>query len=189
MKQRVLLGVLFFSIFQNLVLAQELTIVAYNVEFSRTAKYSKITDLHAPLKPDIIGFSEVPNGGWTKKVVYGNHILQYPQLTHKHYGRFKSILSKHPIVEGRDVVTQGDGWKPTGAICGIIISEGDTVTVYSLHVPTGIKDSLTSASFDLIKYLELNHRVNDKVILAGYFNDVNYSQSMNLYYKNGFEST
>lgn len=204
MKKILLLGVLCFSISQNLVLGQELTVVAYNVEFSRTTRPENVADLLAPVKPDIICFSEVPNGGWTGKVgkildmpyhfigsvASGNHILQYPDLTHKHFGKFKSILSKHPIVEGRDVITQGDGWRPAGAVRGtIVLPEGDSITVYSLHVPTGIESPSTSASFDLVKYLNLNHGDNDNIVLAGDFNDLNDSQSMRLYYENGFEST
>ncbi len=185
------------------LLGQEVTVITYNVEFSRTTFHYKIADLLKPLNPDVICFTEVPNGGWTEKVgeilnmpysfvgsvSSGNHIHQYPDLTHKHFGKFKSILSKYPIVGGRDVVTEGIGWKPSGAVKGtIVLSETDSVTIYSLHVPTGIEDPPSSASNDLVKYLKLNHKENEKVVLAGDFNDVNDSGSMKLYYEIGFES-
>ena len=97
----------------------------------------KFAEFLKPLNPDIVLLSEVPRLSRGKKgkdwsdrmadalglghvhvVSSANHKApKWPDLSGNYGGKYKSILSRTPLSNGRDVKVEGSGWRKCGS-CG-----------------------------------------------------------------------
>lgn len=178
-----------------------LRVVAYNVACGQWAMPEQIAEVLKPLKPDIVLLSEVPKANpgkgmkdWSQRMaevlglehVYvgavssANHKApQWGDITGKYGGKFKSILSRTPLTEGRDILVEGSGWKPASAVRVETEIGGRKFALYSLHLPGYAHHSKPPTSPDAWggakhKQLAGHIRAEDaacEVIVGGDFNE------------------
>jgi endonuclease/exonuclease/phosphatase family metal-dependent hydrolase len=135
----------------------KLRVIAYNVACGQWATPEQIAELLKPLNPDILLLSEVPiaNKGknvkdWSQRmaealglghvhvgaVSSANHKApKWLDLTGNYGGKFKSILSRTPLSEGKDIKVEGSGWRCAGAVRAETEVAGRKIALYSLHLP------------------------------------------------------
>jgi len=183
--------------------AKKIKVIAYNIEFGRNTSPEEMSSFLKSQKADIICFNEVPAQGWTEKVgkilgmhysyegkiASANHEKEYKDKTKLYYGKYKSILSKYPLENPHEVLLEGLRWSPASAVIAtVIVSKKKSVLVFSLHIPTGVDNPENSKAFHLGQILEKEYSDNDRVILAGDFNDRYDSKPMQYLYNQGFSN-
>jgi len=134
-----------------------LRLVTYNVACGQWGTPQEIGKALSKEKPDIVFLNEVPTASegkdvedWTKLVakelglkhVYvgtissANHKApDWGDLTGNHGGKFKSIISRTPLIKTEDIATKGRGWSPASAIRVVTKVAGSEISLYSLHLP------------------------------------------------------
>lgn len=137
--------------------ASKIRVVAYNVACGQWATPEQIAEILKPLKPDIVLLSEVPKANRDKKVKdWSQRLAEALGLEHVHVGavssanhkapkwgdvtgdyggKFKSIISRTPLKEGRDILVEGSGWKRASAVRVETEINGQKFALYSLHLP------------------------------------------------------
>ena len=135
----------------------KLRVIAYNVACGKWATPEQIAELLKPLKPDLVLLSEVPKANkgknvkdWSQRmaealglghvhvgaVSSANHKApKWLDLTGNYGGKFKSILSRTPLSEGKDIKVEGSGWRCAGAVRAETEVAGRKFALYSLHLP------------------------------------------------------
>ena len=151
------LSILSILLSANQASATKLRVVAYNVACGQWATPERIAQELEVLKPDIVLLSEVPKANRGKKVKDWSHRLADAlDLDHVHVGtvssaghkspnwgdptgnyggKFKSILSRTPLTEGKDISVEGSGWKRASAVRVETEIDGRKFALYSLHLP------------------------------------------------------
>lgn len=118
-------------------------VVSYNVETGKKGKPSEIATVFSKFQPDIIGFSEVPNGDWTARV--GKHLgMDYHYVgaiaSKHHTNKYKSILSRTPLTGMEEFELNVDrGWNPASAVRAKTVIRGLPITIYSVHFSRSAK--------------------------------------------------
>jgi len=137
--------------------ATKLRVVAYNVACGQWATPEQIAEVLKPLNPDIVLLSEVPKANRGKDVKDWSHRLADAlELDHVHVGtsssaghkspkwgdptgnyggKFKSILSRTPLTEGKDILVEGSGWKRANPVRAETVIAGRKFALYALHLP------------------------------------------------------
>ena len=135
----------------------KLRVVAYNVACGQWATPEQIAGLLKPLHPDIVLLSEVPkpNQGkdvkdWSLRVAEalglkhvhvgtsssaGHKSPEWGDATGNYGGKFKSIISRTPLTNGKDLVVEGSGWKRANPVRVETEIAGRKFAIYSLHLP------------------------------------------------------
>ena len=135
----------------------KLRVVAYNVACGQWATPEQIAGLLEPLNPDIVLLSEVPkpNQGkdvkdWSLRVAEalglkhvhvgtsssaGHKSPKWGDATGNYGGKFKSIISRTPLINGKDMVVEGSGWKRANPVRVETEIAGRKFALYSLHLP------------------------------------------------------
>ena len=135
----------------------KLRVVAYNVACGQWATPEQIAGLLKPLNADIVLLSEVPKANRGKDVKdWSLRLAEALGLDHVHVGtsssaghkspkwgdptgnyggKFKSILSRTPRTEGRDIEVEGSGWKRAKPVRAETVINGRKFALYSLHLP------------------------------------------------------
>jgi len=135
----------------------KLRVVAYNVACGQWATPEQIAVELKPLNPDIVLLSEVPKANRGKDVKDWSHRLaealdldhvhvgtvssanhkapKWGDVTGNYGGKFKSILSRTPLTEGKDYLPEGSGWKRASAVRVETEIGGRKFALYSLHLP------------------------------------------------------
>ena len=151
------LSILSIILSANQASATKLRVVAYNVACGQWATPERIAQELKVLKPDIVLLSEVPKANRGKKAKDWSHRLADAlDLDHVHVGtvssaghkspnwgdptgnyggKFKSILSRTPLTEGKDISVEGSGWKRASAVRVETEIDGRKFALYSLHLP------------------------------------------------------
>ena len=151
------LSILSIILSANQASATKIRVVAYNVACGQWATPERIAQELKVLKPDIVLLSEVPKANRGKKVKDWSHRLADAlDLDHVHVGtvssaghkspkwgdptgnyggKFKSILSRTPLTEGKDISVEGSGWKRASAVRVETEIDGRKFALYSLHLP------------------------------------------------------
>ncbi|MBC8768547.1 endonuclease/exonuclease/phosphatase family protein [Arenibacter sp. BSSL-BM3] len=200
-----LLYVLFIYTPLNNLQGQELKVIAYNVEFGKNTTPKTVSALLQSEKADIICFNEVPGQGWTKKVgkylglaysyegtiASANHETEFKDKTKNYYGKYKSILSRYRLKDKHEIILDGDGWSPSSVVAASLkIPKTDkSIQIYSLHVPSGKSHPETSKVEHLSRIIGNGTKGIEKIILAGDFNDVQDSKSLQYLYDIGFSNS
>jgi len=134
-----------------------LRVLAYNVACGQWATPEQIGELLKPLNPDIVLLSEVPKANRGKNVKdWSQRLAEALDLDHVHVGtvssaghkspkwgdptgnyggKFKSILSRTPLTECKDIPVEGSGWQRANPVRALTEVGGRTFAIYSLHLP------------------------------------------------------
>ena len=151
------LSILSIILSANQASATKIRVVSYNVACGQWATPERIAQELKVLKPDIVLLSEVPKANRGKKAKDWSHRLADAlDLDHVHVGtvssaghkspkwgdptgnyggKFKSILSRTPLTEGKDIPVEGSGWKRASAVRAETEIDGRKFALYSLHLP------------------------------------------------------
>ena len=135
----------------------KLRVLAYNVACGQWATPEQIAEVLKPLNPDIVLLSEVPKANRGKKVKDWSHRLgdalglghvrvgmvssanhkapTWGDVTGNYGGKFKSVLSRTPLTEGKDFLPEGSGWARASAFRVETEINGRKFALYSLHLP------------------------------------------------------
>lgn len=176
-------------------------IISYNIEYAKATTPEEVAVFLKPENADVICFCEVPNGEWTDlagkelgmkysyvgKVASANHEEQYPDKTGKYYGKFKAIISKTPLTETHEELLEGTGWSPVSVVLAGTVISGKPLLIGSLHVPSGVKDTLNSCSADIAKIMDRSKY--ERIIISGDYNDLTDSEPLQPLYKSGFKNS
>lgn len=179
----------------------KLRVVAYNVACGQWATPEQIAELLEPLKPDVVLLSEVPKANpgeevkdWSQRMaealglghVYvgtvssANHKApKWSDVTGQYGGKFKSILSRTPLSEGRDIPVEGSGWKRASAVRAETDIAGRKFAFYSLHLPGFAhhkQQPTSSKAWEGSKHKALSEHIHAEdaaydVIVGGDFNE------------------
>lgn len=179
----------------------KLRVVAYNVACGQWATPEQIAEVLKPLNPDIVMLSEVPKANRGKKVKDWSHRLaealdldhvhvgtsssaghkapKWGDVTGDYGGKFKSILSRTPLTEGRDIMVEGSGWKRANPVRVETEVGGRKFALYSLHLPGYAhhkKQPTSSDAWEGSKHRNLADHINAEdasydVIVGGDFNE------------------
>jgi len=157
-----------------------LRIAAWNVEYGFRASAEEIGGFLAPLKPDIVCFSEVPEGDWTKRA--GKSLGMEYSFVGKisaagHKDKYKSTLSRTPIEDEKEFLLKGE-WSPASIMRTVLRIEGICVSVYSLHINGPHAVDITGRI--------LPQEKAKNILIAGDFNNLTGSPVMNLFLEAGF---
>ena len=135
----------------------KIRVIAYNVACGQWATPEQIAELLKPLNPDIVLLSEVPIANKGKKVKdWSLRVADALDLDHVHVGtsssaghkspkwgdptgnyggKFKSIISRTPLTNGKDIIVEGSGWKRANPVRVETKIAGRKFALYSLHLP------------------------------------------------------
>ncbi len=135
----------------------KLRVVAYNVACGQWATPEQIAEALKPLNPDIVLLSEVPKANpgkdvkdWSQRLAEaldldhvhvgtassaGHKAPKWGDMTGDYGGKFKSILSRTPLTEGKEFRPDGSGWARATAVRVETEIAGRKFALYSLHLP------------------------------------------------------
>ena len=178
-----------------------LRVLAYNVACGQWATPEQIAEVLKPLNPDIVLLSEVPKANRGKKVKdwsqrlgdalgldhvrvgvvsSANHKAPtWGDLTGNYGGKFKSVLSRTPLTEGKDFLPEGSGWARASAFRVETEINGRKFALYSLHLPGFAhhkRQPTELAAWEGSKHKALADHINAEkesyaVIVGGDFNE------------------
>ncbi|MBT6644060.1 MAG: prolyl oligopeptidase family serine peptidase [Planctomycetaceae bacterium] len=181
--------------------ATKFRVVAYNVACGQWATPEQIAEMFKPLNPDVVLLNEAPKANPGKKVKdwslrvaealdlnyvhvgtvsSANHKApQWGDVTGDYGGKFKSILSRTPLSEGRDILVEGSGWKRASAVRVETEIGGRKFAIYSLHLPGFAHHKKQPTSPDAwkgSKHKALSDHINAEdasydIIVGGDFNE------------------
>ena len=179
----------------------KLRVVAYNVACGQWATPEQLAELLKPLNPEIVLLSEVPiaNRGkdvkdWSLRMAEalglkhvhvgtsssaGHKAPKWGDLTGNYGGKYKSILSRTPLTEGKDIIVEGSGWKRANPLRVETEIGGRKIALYSLHLPGyahNKKQPTKLEAYENSKHKALADHINAEdpsydVIVGGDFNE------------------
>ncbi|MBQ9813098.1 MAG: endonuclease/exonuclease/phosphatase family protein [Thermoguttaceae bacterium] len=187
------------------VFAQEkdkntLRLVFYNVERGAWAAPDEIAAMLREYDPDVVGFNEVPQGDWTKRVgtalgydySYTGRISSAMVSANfkEDWGldKYKSILSRYPIHDVREILLDAPGgWNQASGVGVTIDVNGKKVAIYSTHLCFNENwDDHAKQLFDGV----VKHDVDaDLIIVGGDFNcHVDHASGIKHFLDGGFKN-
>ena len=100
-------------------------------------------------------------------------------ITGDYGGKFKSILSRTPLTEGKDITVEGSGWKRANPVHAETEIGGRKFALYSLHLPGYAhhrKQPTSSAAWEGSKHKKLAELIKAEdasygIIVGGDFNE------------------
>lgn len=113
-------------------------LAAYNVLFGTWGEPDVIGEMFKPYHLDIIGFSEVPDGDWTKRVgevLDMDHAYVGKISSANHEDKYKSILSRTPLSRPHEIKIEASGWSPASLVGAETVIRGKRLLIYSTHIP------------------------------------------------------
>lgn len=170
-----------------------LRIVAYNVEFGRRGSAEQIARALLPHRPDVLLLNEAPAGDWCPQL---GRALGLPFCfvgsvsSANHVDKYKAIVTRAPLRNPGDVVLQGQGWNPAGAVRAETVLGGRPVALYALHIsgaPRPNGDPRGTHAEDLFRVLAAERE--RLWFAAGDFNDTLDTPTMQSGLARGFRAT
>lgn len=122
-------------------------LAVWNVLCGERAAPEEFAKALEPCRPDAAAFCEVPAGGWTEAVgrcLGMDYAFTGSISTAGHENKYKSLLSRHPLADPREIPIEGSRWGANAsAVRAGIVVNGLRLSLYSLHIPktTGVEDS------------------------------------------------
>ena len=164
-------------------------VAAYNVEFSKSTTPEQVGRMFKPFNLDLIGFNEVPDGDWTKRVgaVLGMRYVYCGKISSAHHkDKYKSILSRTPLLNMQEFpLTVENGWNPASVVRAETSVNGISFAFYSLHLcRSAAGDGHSKLLVDKVLSLEKMSRI----VLAGDFNSCVGDPDMNTFKSAGIKS-
>lgn len=178
-----------------------LRVLAYNVACGQWATPEQIAEVLKPLDPDIVLLSEVPKANrgkdvkdWSQRLAEalgldhvhvgtvssaGHKSPKWGDPTGKYGGKFKSILSRTPLTECKDIPVEGSGWQRANPVRAQTEVGGRTFAIYSLHLPGYAhhnKPRTSSDAWEGSKHKALSEHIKAEdpsydIIVGGDFNE------------------
>ncbi len=168
----------------------KLRFISYNVEYGHRAAPEEIGRILAEWEPDVVCFNEVPADGWSARAGKSAG-LEYVSLgkvsSANHRNKYKSILSRTPMVEKKEFVFKGEGWNPASAVRAIMEIGSLRIAVYSLHISSSTDIPNKSHSSNLA-FEVLPRETAERIVLMGDFNSKIGDPFMNFYRDAGFSN-
>jgi endonuclease/exonuclease/phosphatase family metal-dependent hydrolase len=179
----------------------KLRVIAYNVACGQWATPEQLAELLKPLNPDILLLSEVPiaNRGkdvkdWSLRLAEalglkhvhvgtsssaGHKAPKWGDLTGNYGGKYKSVLSRTPLTEAKDIIVEGSGWKRANPLRVETEIGGRKIALYSLHLPGyahNKKQPTKPEAYENSKHKALADHINAEdpsydLIVGGDFNE------------------
>jgi endonuclease/exonuclease/phosphatase family metal-dependent hydrolase len=179
----------------------KLRVIAYNVACGQWATPEQLAELLKPLNPDILLLSEVPiaNRGkdvkdWSQRMAEalglkhvhvgtsssaGHKAPKWGDLTGNYGGKYKSVLSRTPLTEAKDIIVEGSGWKRANPLRVETEIGGRKIALYSLHLPGyahNKKQPTKPEAYENSKHKALADHINAEdpsydLIVGGDFNE------------------
>lgn len=116
----------------------KLRVGSYNVEFSKSTSAEEVGRMLRPFRLDLVGFCEVPDGEWTARAgreMGLEHAFVGAVSSAHHVNKYKSILSRAPLVRTGEVYVQvAGGWNPASVVEADMRFGEVPVRFHSLHV-------------------------------------------------------
>lgn len=155
-------------------LTSRIRVAAYNVLFGIWAEPETVGEMLKAYDLDIIGFSEVPEGDWTERV--GKKIgMNYSYVGNissaNHKDKFKSILSRAPLLDPHEIEITAEGWSPASLVGAKTKIKGISILVYSTHIPGRAAPDNSAASFIADSVIPKSIQTANHVILLGDLNN------------------
>lgn len=160
----------------------------YNVEFGKNATPEEIGEMFKPYNLDIIGFNEAPDGDWTSRV---GEILDMPYSyvgeisSANHDNKYKTILSRTPLMDTREFLLNGIGWTPASTVRAVTHIDGIPIAFYSLHICQSDKNN--GHAYDLATNVLPEEEIS-KIIVVGDFNNLITDDAMQIILEGGMTS-
>lgn len=160
----------------------------YNVEFGKNATPEEIGEMFKPYNLDIIGFNEAPDGDWTSRI---GKILDMPYShvgeisSANHDNKYKTILSRTPLMDIKEFLLSGIGWNPASAVRAVTHINDIPVAFYSLHICKSDKNN--GHAYDLATNV-LSEEEISKIIVVGDFNNLITDDAMQTILEGGMTS-
>ena len=147
---------------------------AYNVLFGIWAEPEAVGAMLQPYHLDVIGFSEVPSGDWTKRVgmtlgMGYSYVGEISSANHK--DKYKSILSRTPLEETKEIEIKAAGWSPASLVSAHTIIRGTPVLAYSTHIPGRPELAGSAAEFIARSVLPESQERSKNIVLLGDLNN------------------
>ena len=143
-----------------------LKVAGYNVEFGKTGSAQQIGEVLKPCNFDIVAFSEVPIGDWTKeaaKVMGMEYVIVGRYSTVNHKDKYKSIASRTPLYDYEEIQMTDTMHTITKAKTRIGDKE---IVIYSVHFPSGTQRWKIPSFVEYMK----NREDEEISVLIGDFN-------------------
>ncbi len=147
---------------------------AYNVLFGIWAEPEAIGAMLRPYHLDVIGFSEVPSGDWTKRVgtILGMNYSYVGKISSaNHKDKYKSILSRTPLKETKEIEIKAAGWSPASLVSAQTTIRGTPVLAYSTHIPGRPELTDSAAEFIARSVLPESQERSKNIVLLGDLNN------------------
>ena len=125
-------------------------IISHNIEFGKSTTAEAAARALKSLQPDVILFNEVPGDGWTARVgveLGMPHNYCGKISSADHLDKYKSILSRTPLLHTREILVEGKGWNPISVVRAETEVEGTTVALYALHIPGHVEREGSACEF------------------------------------------
>ena len=173
----------------NLSANTKIRFATYNVLFGLWAKPESVGKMFKPYNLDVICFNEVPHGNWTLRVgselgMKHVHVGKVSSANHK--DKYKSILSRFPLLDKSEVVFDSKGWKPASVVTARTNIKGVPLTLYSTHIPGQPDVENSAASFIAKKMLSNSH--DDNLFVLGDFNNLLFEGALKAFKEAGMKS-
>lgn len=146
-------------------------VASYNVEFGKNASAEEIGEMFKPYRLDIIGFSEAPDGDWTRRVgkvldMKYNYVGKISSANHK--DKYKTILSRTPLEATQEFRIDGGQWNPASVVKAVTIIRGNSIAFFSLHISAS--DGKVGHAHRLVRDV-LTTENAERFIVVGDFNN------------------
>lgn len=169
----------------------DLRVASFNVEFGHHASAEDIGEMFKKWNLDIICFNEVPGGDWTMRVgqVLGMK-YSYTGTTSSadHKDKYKSILSKTPLIKTEEYQVYGEGWLPASTVRALTVINEMPIAIYALHI-SGWGDTPPTSQAKYLAEQILLKEETPQVFVMGDFNNHIDNPVMSVFEKNNFGNT
>jgi endonuclease/exonuclease/phosphatase family metal-dependent hydrolase len=158
----------------NPTLTTKVRVAAYNVLFGIWAEPDSVGEMLKAYDLDLIGFSEVPDGNWTARVgqVLGMDHAYVGKISSAHHkDKYKSILSRTPLLRTHEIEIKGEGWSPASLVGAKTVIRGLPILAYSTHIPGRALVEQSAAAFMAESVIPQSIQTANHVILLGDLNN------------------
>jgi len=164
-------------------------IISLNIEFAKSTTLERTAGAFKALQPDAVLFNEVPGGDWTARVgveLGMPHAYCGKISSANHVDKYKSILSRTPLVDSRETLVEGKGWNPISVVRAKTEVAGITVALYALHIPGQAEREGSACEF--LAHEIMQDESCENVVAGGDYNNLPEDEALTAMLDAGFRS-
>lgn len=164
-------------------------IISLNIEYAKSTTPADTACAFRPLRPDVVLFNEVPSGDWTSRVgeeLGLGHAYCGMVSSANHVDKYKSILSRTPLSETREILVEGIGWNPISVVRAKTTIEETTIALYALHIPG--RPEREGSACDFLAGTIMRDELCENVIAGGDYNNLQADEPLTAMRDAGFRS-